>query len=95
MYLEMSRALAKTSSDQGLSDQETAKFIFRRLLTRPPTDKELSAILRYYQAQVARLENQQLQVSEITHDNEASQQRAAWTMVARSLMNLDEAITKP
>ena len=95
MYLEMSRALARTASDRDLSDQETATFIFRHLLTRPPTDKELSAIVKYYQTQLSRLETQPLQVSQITHDNEATQQRAAWTMVARSLMNLDEAITKP
>jgi hypothetical protein len=95
MYVEMSRALANEATSRALSEGKTLEFIFRRLLTRPPEDEELSTILKFFQAQLKRLETDELQMGEITGDENGTKQQAAWTMVARALMNLDEAITKP
>lgn len=103
MYLEMARALAARAIDaDGESAEERATFVFRRLLTRPPRPKELSAIVKYQAAQLARLEQGELKAAPIINRKdgskstpEADRQLAAWTMTTRSLMNLDEAITKP
>ncbi|MEK6235840.1 MAG: hypothetical protein N2C14_14115 [Planctomycetales bacterium] len=51
--------------------------------------------MRYQRAQLERLEKGELRASEIARDKTASNRQAAWAMVARALMNLDEAITKP
>ena len=115
MYLEMSRALADrvvgdSSTDDSSTDEEIATGIFRRLVIRPPSEKELAAILQYQQSQQNRVEAGDLDAGKIlgrpkpgaTDDakgvnavNLTPAEAAAWTMVARALMNLDEAITKP
>ncbi|MCA9263983.1 MAG: PSD1 domain-containing protein [Planctomycetales bacterium] len=95
MFLEMSRALAKQAVSRGKPVDETAAWIFRRLLTRPPEKDELHVIAEYYRSQFDRLAKDELPSRPITGDDAGTQQQAAWTMVARSLMNLDEAISKP
>jgi hypothetical protein len=95
MYLEMSRGLASLAMSKELSDQETARFIFRRLMTRPPHAEEETVIVNYQRSQLKRLEAGELRASEIFSSEAATNQQAAWALVARSLMNLDEAITKP
>ena len=95
MYFEMARALAEWACrEHPTSREDCARFIFRRLATRPPTSDELAAVVEYQGAQVERLRRGELAVAELT-GGEVSPQLAAWMMVARSLMNLDEAVTKP
>ena len=95
MFLEASRALAAQATERATSDEEAAKFIFRRLLIRPPAAEELSEILLFYDAQLARISMRQLDAREISGNASGTQAQAAWAMVARVLMNLDETITKP
>ena len=105
MYVEMARALAKlamsetadaaTDSSPEESNERIAKSIFRRLLTRPPTVEETAKIATFQQAQHRRIVAGELQAKDITADSSGSAELAAWTMVARAIMNLDEAITKP
>ena len=95
MYLEMARALAKLAVEKKLEPEANAQFIFRRLLTRPPSGKELNSIVAYYHQQLERLDAGQLNAAHIAGNDQADQQLAGWTMVARVLMNLDETITKP
>ncbi len=106
MFLEMARALAIDVAVQ-TPDTETdsaavATNIFRRLLTRPPTDAELAAIVGYQKTQLERLSGGDLEAGDIlgnktAKSSTATQQaiQASWVMVARVLMNLDEAITHP
>ncbi|MBI1314027.1 DUF1553 domain-containing protein [bacterium] len=109
MFLEMARALAADavtqSGEPNVGSPDAAAIatnIFRRLLTRPPTDAELTAIIDYQKAQLDRLNGGQLKASEIlagkATKNSALEQRAdqaSWVMVTRVLMNLDETITHP
>ncbi len=95
MYLEMSRALAKLATSTAQSEHEIARLMFRRLLTRPPLPEEEAAMMRYQRAQLKRLEAGELRAAEITGEQKPTNQQASWAMVARALMNLDEAITKP
>ena len=96
MFLEMSRALAANVCEQ-VGDDSTAiaTSIFRRLLTRPPRPEELRAVLAYQTAQQNRIEREELSADDLSGREQTSPERASWTLVARSLMNVDEAITKP
>ena len=99
MYIELARALAerRTSDvEPSASKEEIATNIFRQVVTRPPNDDELSMLLEFQAEQQKRLEAGDLVPKAILGSEEGDQQaeRAAWVMVARAVMNLDEAITK-
>ncbi len=53
----------------------------------------MQAILQYQQAQQRRLLAGELDAAKISEADDPG--LAAWVMVARAVMNLDEAITKP
>ena len=95
MFLEMARALggeaAKLSSEEA---KDRVAFIFQRFLTRPPDEHELLALLEYKQAQKQRFESSDLNPVKIVGDELATAELASLVMVARSVMNLDETITK-
>jgi hypothetical protein len=74
---------------------EVARHLFRRCLTRPPTDEELRLLVEFYEAQKVRLAGGDLEAAKIAGPGEEDAvERAAWTLVARALLNLDETITK-
>ncbi len=52
-------------------------------------------ILEFFHFHPKRLDAGELQGGEITRNENGTNQQAAWMMVARSVMNLDEAITNP
>ena len=145
MFLEMARALASWAVEAQSGPLDRATFLFRRILTRPPSEEEQQLLLQFHAAQLARLQSGDLQATGILADSTAptkgpsaqqtpqpkpaateplavartesrtapspttatptrgsetiassdDQERAAWVLVARALMNLDEAITKP
>ncbi|MBA2117037.1 PSD1 and planctomycete cytochrome C domain-containing protein [Bremerella alba] len=95
MYVELAQALAFASQHNASTPEEIAENIFRRLLTRPPEEDELKAIFAYRNQQLSRLLSGELDVQAIGSQKSNSPEQAAWAMVARSLMNLDEAVTKP
>ncbi|MCA9268307.1 MAG: DUF1553 domain-containing protein, partial [Planctomycetales bacterium] len=96
MFLEAARALGRKAATLADSDDAAkATYIFRRLLTRPPADDELAALLDYFQRQRQRLADGALSAADVAADKSATADAAAWTMVARAVMNLDETITKP
>ena len=95
MFLEMARKLGQeTASLASNSTDERTTLLFRRLMTRPPTDSELASISAFYKSQKARLDSGELKASEIEATQKPSSESAAWTLVARALMNLDEAVTR-
>jgi hypothetical protein len=104
MYLELARAIAEggerqtSNVEHPTSKEERATEIFRRLLTRPPSDREIAVLLEFQATQQKRLEAGELDAKLIlgVDDGDAAElaERAAWTMVARAVMNLDEVITK-
>lgn len=84
MYVEMAKALA---TDVLRQEKETATIIntmFRRLLTRQPEEAERAAIEAFLLKQESRARAGEIDADAVTR----------WTWVARSLMNLDETITK-
>ena len=52
-------------------------------------------LVQFYESQRGRLERKELDASAIAGPGESDViERAAWTVLARSLFNLDEAVTK-
>jgi hypothetical protein len=94
MFLYMARQLAAESM-KAQTHREIAVDIFRRLLTRPPTDEELQAVLDYQTRQQQRISNGELDEKQIAGQESSTPELAAWVMAARALMNLEETITRP
>ena len=88
MFLEMARFVAKDKS------RDDIQAVFRQILTRPPTQDELKSLRGFHDAQLARLNSDELNASEVLNEKKGSSEHAAMTFVARVIMNLDEAITR-
>ena len=100
MFLEMARAVAiqvlPPAAQQAVSRETIATDMFRRFVVRPPEPRELQAILEFQESQRQRLERGELDASLIlAAKNSKAADKAAWVMVARAIMNLDEVITRP
>lgn len=95
MFLEASRAVAQQVTARKLSKEKSVAELFRRFLTRPPHEDEARSILNFYDEQLSRLQAGEIDARQITDREMATPQEAAWVMVARVLLNLDETITKP
>ena len=96
VFIEFARALGKIACDAEGDEAARAEIIFRRCLTRPPTNDERAALVKFYQAQLARFTSGDLNATEIMEAKDAAHlnEQAAWATVARVLLNLDEAINK-
>lgn len=96
MFLEMARALGSAiAATEGTVEQRAAE-LFRRCLSRAPSDDELAKLVTFYQKQHERLEAGELSAQDLLagDDGDNLNERAAWMAVARVLMNLDEFITR-
>jgi len=104
-FMECAQALArKTLAEGGDSDKERIDFAFRRALSRPPTDSERKELLSLLEKQqqhigegwinVAELASGKNELNEKLPTNTTPTQLAAYTVVSRVLLNLDETITK-
>ncbi|MFT5468796.1 MAG: hypothetical protein ACI8UO_003908 [Verrucomicrobiales bacterium] len=78
MFVEMAEALAKRATEAAETPESRVEFIFRRCLTRSPTEVELARLLAFQKAQSDRLGDEAL----------------AWKLTARAVLNLDEFVTK-
>ncbi len=95
VFIETAQALGREFAERGGSVEERLHTLFRRALTRPPTDDELALLKRFFDEQSSRLDRKELDAAKLAGaggPNEAP--RAAWTLTARAIMNLDEAVTK-
>ena len=110
MYVELARELARdilrgsapeNAYENAHDEEQIATRIFRRLLSRPPHADERQAIVAFYRSVRQRIASDDVSAersdaapSEAAGPSEAERLRA-WTLVARALMNTDEAITIP
>jgi hypothetical protein len=70
--------------------------MFRRCLTRPPTDIEKEKLLKFFHAQRDRFAKGELKPAEFlgAEKGDHLNEQASWTALARVLLNLDETVTK-
>ncbi len=105
LFLETARALAaKTLKEGGTTDQQRLSFAFRRVLSRQPSATEVAELLALKTRQQQRFVSGELNPWNLaTNDPDkpfllpkgaTMDELAAWTVVSRVLLNLDEAITK-
>ncbi|HXU75282.1 MAG TPA: PSD1 and planctomycete cytochrome C domain-containing protein [Methylomirabilota bacterium] len=105
VFVECAQALARnTLQHGGKTDGDRVTYAFRRALSRAPNPKEKAELLALLEKQNRRLAEGWVNANEIaTGKNEAAHdlpagvtptQLAAYTVVSRVLLNLDETITK-
>jgi hypothetical protein len=105
LFLEAARALAlKTLQQGGATERQRLTFAFRRVLARKPTLRETQELLGLFQRQKERFATGaanpwSLATTEpdkpfLLPTGARMEELAAWTAVARVLLNLDEAITR-
>ena len=92
MYLELARA---AGLEVHRRNDDPVHSLFRRFLTRPPKQSETDVLQAYFDQQLQRLRKGEIKSSEIAADPKATPELAGKVLLARAIMNLDEAITKP
>ncbi len=104
-FVECAQALARKALEEGgHSDTDRITYAFRRALSRRPTSAEKAELLALLEKQKHRIAEGWVNANEIaTGKDEAATelpkgatpaQLAAYTVVSRVLLNLDETITK-
>jgi hypothetical protein len=96
VFMECARSLGQNAAKFEGTDEARVDMLYRRCLTRPPSNEERQKLVGFYKTQLARFAAGELKASEVldAKDGEHLNEQAAWATVARVLLNLDEAITK-
>jgi hypothetical protein len=95
VFLEAAWALGISLAASADSVEARIRTLFRRCLTRPPTDDELARLTKFFHAQRARFDRGELDATALVGKEPGDpHEAAAWTALARALLNLDEAITR-
>jgi hypothetical protein len=93
--VEAAQALGTHAASGKGSVEERVTDLFRRCLTRPPAEEERALLVKFYHAQKDRLTKKELDAAKLAGSGPGDAvERAAWTAVARVVLNLDETITK-
>lgn len=102
LYVACARGLAEaTLANGGATPQARIEYAFRRCVTRAPDPDEVAALERFLNKQEQRLNAGELKPDAILSANDPKSEvknpaeLAAWTLVARAILNLDETITRP
>ena len=101
MFLEIARALGQKAFLVTGGDVDRLQEVSRRMLSREFSAQETDLLLRYLKSQRRRLADGTLSAIELMavadgkkHDQKRLREEAAWMLVARAVMNLDEVIVK-
>jgi len=102
VFVEAAQALARRVVLQGPQAlPQRLRFAFRLCLSRGPTLREQEQLSVFYNNQLARFRSGALDAASVALSDPAQKPQnidlpelAAWTSVARVLLNLDETITK-
>ncbi|WP_254507064.1 PSD1 and planctomycete cytochrome C domain-containing protein [Anatilimnocola floriformis] len=100
-YVEASRQFAERILRSGKTVDERIDYLFRTVMTRPPTAAEIAVIKNLYTRQLVHFQQNPaaaaklLKVGEVSLDESLNaDELAAWTMTASAVLNTDEALTK-
>ena len=94
VFMEAARALGRSAAGDPASPESKVETIVRRCLTRTPSPEELEKFKSFYEKQLSRFKSGELKAAELLGSESASPEEAAWTALARVLLNLDEAVSK-
>ncbi len=95
VFIEASQALGNTLTAEAGSVEDKVGSLFRQCLCRAPSPEETRELAGFFRTQLERFKSGALDARQIAgqKDGDASE-RAAWTTLARVLLNLDESLTK-
>jgi hypothetical protein len=96
-FVELAQGLAaRILHEAGSQDSERLNYAFRLCLARPPESSELAALDRFLQDQRRRFSLAPDQAEAVASKDVPSPaiEAAAWTQLARVLINLDEFMTR-
>ena len=94
MFTEAATALVTEALGSEAKDPKSvASRLFRRVMTRTPSDAEVADVVAFYEEQMERLKDGNLSAKKIATESNGVD-HAAWVMVTRVLLNLDEFVTK-
>lgn len=95
VFWEASQALGAMLASRPGSIDERIDYLFHRCLVRPLTASEHELLAEFFKVQFGRLERKEIDVAKIATTGDGDPlERAAWTLLARAILNLDETITK-
>jgi Protein of unknown function (DUF1549)/Protein of unknown function (DUF1553)/Planctomycete cytochrome C len=99
VFMETAQAEGARLVKEAATDAERARLLFKQVLARTATPVEEGSILAFVQKQKARIASGELKAQTLCGLNGADQSpnlndRAAWTVAARAVLNLDEFITR-
>jgi hypothetical protein len=92
--IEAAQAIGRDFAQRRDSTDERIEYLFRRCLTRRPTEAERTALLRFLETQRQRFANNPESAVKFAGPGDSAAERAAWTALARALFNLDEMIVR-
>ncbi len=101
-FVEAAQALGlRVYKEGGADERSRATYAFRLCTGRTPSDRELKSLLSFYDEQYKHFEDRTtdaIKVGSISQTNLPPDVNlhkvAAWAMVSRAILNLDETITK-
>jgi hypothetical protein len=96
MFMDCAKALGQWAAEQPQDNATVVTEMFRRCVTRPPTDSEKERLLKFYDTERERFAKGELKASEFigAEKGDHLNEQASWTALARALLNLDETVTK-
>lgn len=98
VFVEAAQAFAKRVLAYSVDDARRIRYAFMLCVSRPPDEAEMKSIESFLSAQRTKLAGAPADTSIVlasdTPDRSDDAELAAWVLVCRSLLNLDETITK-
>ncbi len=98
VYVEAAQRMAQRIIDQTPGDDpaERARLVMRLCIGRSPNDDEVNRVVKFYDAQLQRFHDKKADPAAVAgqSDHADESELAAWTLVCRSVLNLDETLTK-
>ena len=100
-FVEAAQAMGlRVLKEGGANDRSRATYAFRLCTGRAPTESELKPLLAFWAEQYAHFEDRTAAALAVAVPDiknlppDVNLQVAAWAMVSRAILNLDETITK-
>lgn len=94
-FVEVCQAIGREMASRGDSIEDRIQLTFRRCLTRMPAAEETKLLKQFFERQRERLAQGALDAKAIAGEGASNPvDSAAWALLARAILNLDEVITK-
>jgi hypothetical protein len=95
VVVEAARHAGRTAAADPAPAEKKLAAMFRRCLSREPDAAEVALLLKYLETQKARIAAREVDAVKIAGKGDGDPvERAAWTLLFRALLNLDEFVTR-